>query len=227
MLGRPVEDSTLNVDRWHERTPSWLLCSVLAHHAPAVERMSRRTTCGCVVHSHTGPGPPDGTEGQSFLSGQQARFNSVRSDSQLGSLVGRSEQILQRERQGLARRVYELRQRADMHREVLEHLEQQLAREEHLLREIEELADRSPQLRLERLDRQLKGRRLQEVAVEVLRRRVGHDQAIHYREWFALLRADGYEIADRDPMNNFLTSIGRAPGVKRVGSRSGLYSVAA
>jgi hypothetical protein len=112
-----------------------------------------------------------------------------------------------------------------MHREVLEHLEQQLAHEERLLREIEELTDRRPQLRLERLDRQLKGRRLQEVAVEVLRRRIGRDQAIHYREWFALLRGEGYEICGRDPVNSFLTGIGRAPGVERVGSRTGLYRV--
>jgi hypothetical protein len=114
-----------------------------------------------------------------------------------------------------------------MHREVLQDLEQQLAHEERLLREIEELADRRPQLRLERLDRQLKGRRLQEVAVEVLRRRIGHDQTVHYREWFALLRAEGYEISGRDPVNSFLTGIGRAPGVERVGSRTGLYRVLA
>ena len=106
-----------------------------------------------------------------------------------------------------------------MHREMLEHLERQLAHEEHLLHEIEELADRRPQLRLERLDRQLRGRRLQEVAVEVLRRRIGHDQAVHYREWFSLLRAEGYEIPGRDPVNSFLTGIGRASNVERVGSR--------
>ena len=142
-------------------------------------------------------------------------------------LIDRSDHILDRERQDLSQRVYELRQRCAMHREMLEHLEQQLAHEERLLHEIEELADRRPQLRLERLDRQLRGRRLQEVAVEVLRRRVGNDQAVHYREWFALLRAEGYEIRGRDPVNSFLTGIGRAPNVERVGSRSGLYRVVA
>jgi hypothetical protein len=140
-------------------------------------------------------------------------------------LVSRSDRILDRERRSVLRRVHELRRRSATHREVLEHLEQQLAQEERLLREIEELSDRRPQLRLERLDRQLKGRRLQEVAVEVLRRRIGHDQTIHYREWFALLRAEGYEVSGRDPVNTFLTGISRAAGVERVGSRTGLYRV--
>jgi hypothetical protein len=144
----------------------------------------------------------------------------------LNDLVGESDRVIERERQSLLRRVHELRQRAAMHREVLEHLEHQLAHEERLLREIEELSDRRPQLRLERLDRQLKGRRLQEVAVEVLRHRVGQDQAVHYREWFALLRAEGYEVSGRDPLNSFLTGISRAPGVERIGSRTGLYRIA-
>lgn len=142
-------------------------------------------------------------------------------------LAVRSDQILERERQSLVGRIYDLQRRAAMHREVLEHLEQQLAHEERLLREIEELSDRRPQLRLERLDRQLKGRRLQEVAVEVLRRSLGDNQAIHYREWFALLRSEGYEVAGRDPVNSFLTSISRADGVERVGSRTGLYRTVA
>ena len=141
------------------------------------------------------------------------------------ALVSESNQILGRERDCLRRRVHELRQRAIVHREVLQHLKHQLAQEERPLRETEELSDRSPQLRLERLDRQLKGRRLQEVAVAVLRQKIGGDQAIHYREWFALLRSEGYEISGRDPVNTFLTGIGRAAEVERVGSRTGLYRV--
>lgn len=134
--------------------------------------------------------------------------------------------MLDRERMGLLRSVQDLSRRAAIHREVLEHIEEQLAHEERLLREIEELSDRRPQLRLERLDRQLRGRRLQEVAVEILRRRVGADQTVHYREWFGLLRAEGYEVAGRDPLNSFLTGVGRADGVERVGSRTGLYRLA-
>jgi hypothetical protein len=138
-------------------------------------------------------------------------------------LVARSDAILERERASLIARVDDLSRRVALHRELLEQLEVELASEQRLLREVEELSDRSPQLRLERLDRQLRGRRLQELAVEVLRRRLGPGQAIHYREWFALLRAEGYEVAGRDPLNTFLTGVGRAENVERVGRRSGLY----
>lgn len=136
-----------------------------------------------------------------------------------------SDRVLESERRSLIHRVNQLRQRAAAHRQVLEQLEEQLAQDERLLREIEELSDRSPQLRLERLDRQLKGHRLQEVAVQVLRQKIGSQQTIHYRDWFALLRAEGYEISGRDPINSFLTGIGRASGVQRVGSRTGLYRI--
>lgn len=141
-------------------------------------------------------------------------------------LVNRSDRILERERGELFARIEALGARVQMHRTVLEQLEIELAADERLLREIDELHDRRPQLRLERLDRQLRGRRLQQAAVEVLRRKVGTDTAIHYRAWFSLLRAEGFEIAGRDPLNTFLTSVGRAAGVKRVGRRSGLYRLA-
>lgn len=139
------------------------------------------------------------------------------------ALATASDRVLQKERQRLANSIDELRRRAEIHREMLESMEEQLAREERLLREVEELSDRRPQLRLERLDRQLRGKRLQEVAVEVLRREVGVDQAIHYREWFALLRAHDFEIRGKDPLNTFLTGLGRAEGVESIGGRSGLY----
>ena len=114
----------------------------------------------------------------------------------------------------------------ETHRAVLEQLESQLAADRGLLREIEELTDRRPQMRLERLDRELRGRRLREVAVEVLRRG-GHDDAVHYREWFSLVRAEGWEIRGRDPLNTFLTEVGRAEGIERVGRRTGMYRLTA
>ena len=138
-------------------------------------------------------------------------------------LADASDRVLQKERQHLTKSIVELRERAEIHREMLESMEEQLAQEERLLREVEELSDQRPQLRIERLDRQLRGKRLQEVAVEVLRREVGVDQTIHYRQWFSLLRAQGFEIRGKDPLNTFLTSVGRADGVESIGGRSGLY----
>jgi hypothetical protein len=142
-------------------------------------------------------------------------------------LADASDRFLQKERHRLTTSIVELRTRADVHRGMLDSMEEQLAREERLLREIEELSDQRPQLRLERLDRQLRGRRLREVAVEILRREVGVDQPIHYREWFALLRAHGFEIRGKDPLNTFLTGVGRADGVEPIGGRSGLYRLVA
>jgi len=138
-------------------------------------------------------------------------------------LTDASDRILRREQQRLETSVNELRKRFEVHREILESLEQQLAEEERLLREVEELTDQRPQMRLERLDRQLRGKRLQEVAVEVLRTEREPDEAIHYRAWFSLLRARGFEVGGKDPVNTFLTGIGRADGVEAIGQRTGLY----
>lgn len=134
--------------------------------------------------------------------------------------------MLEEERAALLGRVADLQRRIALHRGIFEDLAEVLANDQRLLREIEELQDRRPQLRLERLDRELKGRRLQEVAVEVLRRRAGDDAVVHYREWFSMLQAEGFEIGGRNPINTFLTNVNRAASVKPVGERSGLYRLA-
>lgn len=142
-------------------------------------------------------------------------------------LANLSDRTLESERNRLIASVDALRGRTEVHRRVLDGLEEQLAREEGLLREIEELSDRRPQLRLERLDKQLHGRRLQEVSVEVLRHQIGEGEPIHYREWFSLVRSQGFEVGGKDPLKTFLTGIGRAEGVERLGGRSGLYCLTA
>lgn len=143
----------------------------------------------------------------------------------IDDLVACSDAVLERERRSLIKRVAQLERRVETHRAVVEQLEHQLAADQGLLREIEELTDRRPQIRLERLDRELRGQRLREVAVEILRRR-GDRDALHYREWFSLVRAEGWEIRGRDPLNTFLTEVGRTDGVERVGQRTGLYRLA-
>ena len=137
-----------------------------------------------------------------------------------------SDELLHAERSLLIEGVADLTRRAGLHRQLLEQLERELAAQSRLLCEIEELMDVRPQLRLERLDRQLRGRRLQEVAVEILRGRAADRRPVHYREWFAYLRAEGYEVAGRDPLATFLTQISRADGIERVGVRRGLYRLA-
>lgn len=142
------------------------------------------------------------------------------------SLAEASDELLRSERGALVERVADLTRRTAVHRELLEQLEVELAAQRRLLREVEELMDLRPQLRLERLDRQLRGQRLQQVAVEVLRSRASDGRPVHYREWFAYLRAEGYEVVGRDPLATFLTHVTRADGVERVGERRGLYRIA-
>jgi hypothetical protein len=96
-----------------------------------------------------------------------------------------------------------------------------------LLRELAALLGKDPQLRLEDLDARLRGRRLCEVAVEVLRRQVGPGQPIHYKQWYALLTATGYGVAGRDPIATFLAQVHRATDVERVGHRTGRYKLVA
>jgi hypothetical protein len=130
-------------------------------------------------------------------------------------LVAYSDHALEDERGALVERIDQLQLRLELHRSVFERLSEQLASETRVLREIEE-----------RLDRELRGRRLQEVAVEVLRRRAGTDAVVHYREWFSMMQAEGFEIGGRNPVNTFLTNLNRSPSVQRIGERSGLYRLA-
>lgn len=48
----------------------------------------------------------------------------------------------------------------------------------------------------------LRGQRLREVSVEVLRRQIGPGHAIHYKQWYGLLTAAGHKVAGRDPIRD-------------------------
>jgi phage shock protein A len=49
-------------------------------------------------------------------------------------------------------------------------------------------------------------------------------EALHYREWFALLGTAGHEIAGKDPLAVFLTQLSRSPAVRK-GTRAGVYEL--
>lgn len=112
-------------------------------------------------------------------------------------------------------------------RSFLGHLEAQQDADTRMLEELEALLELSPQLRLESLDRRLRGQRLQEVAIELLHRELGAGHPVHYRDWYALVRRAGHEVAGKNPLGSFLTQIARAPDVERVGERTGLYRLRA
>jgi hypothetical protein len=92
-----------------------------------------------------------------------------------------------------------------------------------LLRNIDEMLGLAPQLSLEALHGELRGRKLQEIAVELLRQKRDPGAEIHYTDWFGLLTDAGLQVAGRDPLASFLTQVSKAADVESVRPRSGLY----
>jgi hypothetical protein len=68
----------------------------------------------------------------------------------------------------------------------------------------------------------LRGARIREAAVRVLAAHSQPEAPVHYRDWFELLRAQGFLPAGKDPLATFLTQIGRSPVVHRT-TTSGMY----
>jgi len=130
-----------------------------------------------------------------------------------------------REYAALCARIADQRRQADRLRSLVEQVEEQAARDEDLLLEMEEILGLAPQMRFEALDRRLSGRRLREMAIEVLERQPDSGREIHYRDWYALLEAAGYRVAGRDPLATFLAAVRRSERVRALGARSGRYQL--
>jgi hypothetical protein len=107
--------------------------------------------------------------------------------------------------------------------EIVGALQERLMEDEHLLDELDGVLGTAAQLRIESLDARLHGRRLEEVAIEVLRDTRGTGVEVHYRDWFELLRARGHRVRGKDPLGTFLAQINRSTAVERVGRRTGRY----
>lgn len=142
-------------------------------------------------------------------------------------LASPAEVALAHEYLDLKSQVLVARERVDRLRALADHLEAQATRDEHALKELEGVLGLSAQLQIENLDRELGGKRLQEIAVAVLAREVAPGQAVHYRDWYALLRAAGYRAKGKDPLASFLAQIRRASDVEPIGSRTGRYRLRA
>lgn len=127
------------------------------------------------------------------------------------------------ERKALLARIEQEREQLEGMRRIVAGLEERLAHDERMLEEVSSVLGISPQLRLDDSDVRLRGRRLEEVAVEVLQTERGAGAEVHYREWFELLREHGYLVAGKEPLNTFLTQINRSQSVERVGRRTGRY----
>lgn len=126
------------------------------------------------------------------------------------------------EREVVAARLDALRAQAARLHELSEKVDADVSETAALLRRIDEMLGTAPQLSLE-AHGDLRGQRLQEIAVELLRQKKGAGVTVHYREWFGLLAEAGLRVAGKDPLATFLTQIARSPAVESVRPRSGLY----
>lgn len=70
----------------------------------------------------------------------------------------------------------------------------------------------------------LRGPEIRAAAVRVLLGHPRRPEALHYREWFQLLREAGYAVAGKDPLAVFLTQVSRSPLVRH-GTQGGVYEL--
>jgi hypothetical protein len=143
------------------------------------------------------------------------------------SLSEKAHAIVADERAAVAARVAELQRQSQSLHALVAELDAELANAARLLRQMDEVLGTEPQLPLDTTDTELRGRRLREVAVDVLRAHRGPEATIHYTEWFELLTSAGVAIGGKNPIATFLTQIGKADAVESVRPRSGLYRLRA
>lgn len=131
------------------------------------------------------------------------------------------------ERESVAARVADLRRQSQSLHALVDQIDDDLAAAERVLRQMDEMLGLAPQLAIDDLGEELRGQRLREVAVEVLRLRRGVGAVIHYMEWFELLTREGVRIGGKNPSATLLTQITKSPQVESVRPRSGLYRLRA
>lgn len=133
------------------------------------------------------------------------------------------ESALSQQYDDLSRRVTEHRARAELLQRLADQASAQADEDERLLNEVAGVLGMACQLRIEQLDRRLRGQRLQEIAVEILASRLEPGQKVHYKQWFEWVESEGFQVAGKDPLASFLGQIARSPRVLSAGRRSGLY----
>lgn len=131
----------------------------------------------------------------------------------------------------LAQEVIALRQRADERRDqatrlrgIADGLEDAARSEDETAAVLERDGDLNS-ADLVRASRPLGGRRLVEAALEVYWRDAGvGGEAIHYRDWYRMLRHAGHRVGGKVPENTLLAAFNRAEEIEREGRRrSGFY----
>jgi hypothetical protein len=118
-----------------------------------------------------------------------------------------------------------LRARVAEHMSAAEQIARQALELEQRVRELDELLGRSPQMRLDLPSEGLRGQPLRDAAIDVLARRHGLGEPIHYRQWFELLVSEGHRVGGKDPLASFLTQVTRSPVVERAHGGAGMYRI--
>jgi hypothetical protein len=131
------------------------------------------------------------------------------------------------EREVVAARIEELREQARRMHELAAAVDDDLATSLRLLGQLDEVLGVAPQLSMTNADEALRGQRLRDVAIQILKRHAGNAAAVHYREWYELVVLEGHRVAGKDPVATFLTQVSRAAEVEPVGRRSGMYRLRA
>lgn len=127
------------------------------------------------------------------------------------------------EREHLAARLTEAQERVEHFEACAAEARDEAESLARLIRDLEEMVGVASQIAMCEIDEELRGERLREVALDVLREKAGDGTAIHYREWFAALNEAGFRVVGKDPLASFLTQVSRIDRVEKIGRRSGLY----
>lgn len=130
---------------------------------------------------------------------------------------------LRREYEEMLVRLDRGRERAQRLRDLAEQATDQVVADERLVRSLAEILGVSPQATIHDLGGALRGQRLREVAVDVLKKHAQPGDAMHYRDWYELVRGENVVVAGRDPLATFLAQVSRSDAVEAVGGRSGRY----
>jgi hypothetical protein len=151
--------------------------------------------------------------------------NAQRTQPELSTLSESFRQTALAEREKLLRRYEECRAR---HEALLDEAEQaalEAGRYLKTIRELGEVLEIEDQLSITTLSDDLRGERLREIAAEVLWRNHKAGDVVHYKEWLALVVAEGHRIGGKNSAATFLTQVAREKTVERVGRRTGLYKL--
>jgi len=138
-------------------------------------------------------------------------------------LERRAAEVLRARRGGLVGQVDNLARIEALLADTLQEVRHELCTAARLLASLDEVSGATDQLPLDALSGELRGRRLREVAVQVLRRQVPVGTAVHYRELLRLLQREGVRVGGKDPAASLLTQLVRADELESVRPRSGLY----